>query len=180
MGISPEFVTAVARWYGVACQGATGSAPALWSRVMQTGLMAGLTREAIKPAAEAIIARISASLGTEAIVTGLAANFGRIVATESLAGTARVSVARASAGACFAVVAIVLTCGATSQEVKETEYVREFAAHNYPGYLERYVTFAMKRFGQTGRIPPEPMTFEEFVQNPDSAIANLRHMRNQK
>lgn len=162
--VTKAFLDAALAWEAAALVSGTGSAPALWAKVLMEGTYCRFAVGGTIAAAEAV-------LNGEAMVFaggGMAWGIG-----SGEAGFATM----AGIGTGLAVSAAVLVVAGAALYVhhknrRDLNRTKADAFHLYcHHYWPKYVKFAIRRMKETGgRIPPEPLTFQEFFDHRGEGI----------
>lgn len=162
--VTQAFADAVLAWESAALASATGSAPALWARVLMEGTYCRF-------AVSGTMAAVDSVLSGEAIVFaggGMAWGIGGGEA--GFATLAGIGTGLAVSAAVLVVAgAAIYVRGKNRRDLNKT---KADAFHLYCNhYWPKYVKFAIRRMKETGgRIPPEPLTFAEFFEHRGEGI----------
>jgi hypothetical protein len=156
--VTQAFVDAVLAWEEAALA-AGGSAPGLWAKVLFEGTYCRFAVGGTMAAADAV-------LNGEAIVFaggGMAWGIGG-----GEAGFA--SLAGIGAGLAVSAAVLIVAGGALYVHAKNKRDLNRTKADAFHLYIyhywPKYVKFALKRMQETGgRVPPEPLTFNEFFEH---------------
>lgn len=162
--VTQAFMEAVLAWDAAAVASGTGSAHLLWAKVLMEGTYCRF-------AVSGTVAAVEAVLNGEAIVFaggGMAWGIGG-----GEAGFATM----AGIGTGLAVSAAVLVVAGAAIYVRNKNRRdlnrTKLDAYNlyWYHYWPKYVKFAIRRMKETGgRIPPEPLTFQEFFDHRGEGI----------